>query len=78
MFLEKVAKIIYEDNTASENNKITIKTHEDGRILWNGNAKELEAWTSMNKGWIVVEVLVDISDVRNIPDYNKAKIITVI
>lgn len=78
MLLEKIAKTIYENNTASENTQITVKTHEDNRILWNGKAKELEKWVNENRGWVVVEILIDTSDKRNIPDYNKGKIITVI
>lgn len=78
MFLKKIANNIYEDNTASENIQITVKTHKDNRILWSGKAKELKDWTNENKGWIVVEILIDTSDKRNIPDYNKGKIITVI
>ena len=78
MFLKKIANNIYEDNTASKNIQITVKTHKDNRILWSGKAKELKDWTNENKGWIVVEILIDTSDKRNIPDYNKGKIITVI
>ena len=78
MFIEKIANIIYEKGTASENTNITVKTHNDNRVLWNGKAKELREWTKTNNGWIVVEILIDMADKRNIPDYNKGKIITVI
>ena len=78
MLLKKLAKVIYEDGTASEDTQITIKTHEDNRILWIGKAKELKDWVNENKCWIVVEILIDQADTRNIPNYNKGKIITVI
>lgn len=78
MFIEKIAKIIYEKDTASENTNIVVKTHNDNRMLWNGKAKDLQKWTKENNGWIVVEILIDDTDKRNIPDYNKGKVITVI
>ena len=80
MFLSKIANIIYEKDTASENTPITVKTHVDKRILWNGKAKDLKNWTKDNIGWIVVEVLIAATNESNkmIRDYNRGKIITVI
>ena len=78
MFIEKIANIIYEKGTESENTNITVKTYNDNRVLWNGKAKELREWTKTNNGWIVVEILIDMADKRNIPDYNKGKVIIVI
>ena len=59
---------------------ITVRTFgEVERVLWEGKAKDLQNWDNI-KGWIVVEVLIDKSrpEEKNLPDYNKAKIITVI
>ena len=80
MYLNKVADIICEKDTASENTSISVKTHTDKRTLWNGKAKDLKNWTKDNKGWIVVEVLIDTANKSDsmIPDYNRGKIITVI
>lgn len=78
MFIEKIAKVVYEDGTASEDTPITVKTHKDNRVLWKGKAKELQEWAKNNQGWIVVEILIDMSDTSNTPDYNKGKIIAVI
>ena len=80
MFLNKIADIICENGTASENTPITVKTHADKHTLWNGKAKDLKKWTSDNRGWIVVEVLIDTVNKSDsmIPDYNRGKIITVI
>ena len=79
MLLEQVANICYAPRTASEDRPITVKTHIDNRVLWSGKAKELAEWVKeKNCGWIVVEILIDTSDNRIVPDYNKGKIITVI
>ena len=78
MYLYKIANIIYEKDTASENTPIVVKTHHNNRVLWIGKAKELKNWNGINKGWIVSEILIDTTDRRNIPDYNKGKIIVVI
>lgn len=83
MFLEHVANIIYTPKTDSENRLITVKTYRDNRVLWKGKAKELARWVKENHcrfvgGWIVVEILIDTSDKREMPDYNKGKVITVI
>ena len=40
MFIKKIANIIYEKDTASENTNITVKTHSDNRVLWTGKANE--------------------------------------
>ena len=80
MFLNKIANIICEKGTSSENTLITVKTYTDKRTLWNGKAKDLKNWAKDNGGWIVVEVLIDTANKSDsmIPDYNRGKIITVI
>lgn len=84
MDLKDLAKIIYTEGTASENTKITVRTHgEIKKTLWTGRAKQLQDWDKI-EGWIVVEVLIDHNDKmsefpgQEKPDYNRVKIITVI
>ena len=48
MFLNKIANIIYEKGTSSENTLITVKIHTDKRTLWNGKAKDLKNWAKDN------------------------------
>ena len=74
MYLEKLAEIIYEEGTASANRQITVKHHQERRILWQGKAKELK---NMKSKWIVVEILIDQNDNSTTIEGNKAKIITV-
>lgn len=78
MYLKDLAKFIYTEGTASENTRITVKTHGgDKRVLWTGKAKELQEMKNIDN-WIVVEVLIDETDDTSNIDYNKGKIITVI
>lgn len=77
MFLKELSKIIYTEETESENTKIKVLSYADKRILWEGKAKELQNWERIS-GWIAVEVLVDFNDFENPAVYNKSKIITVI
>ena len=80
MFLSKLAGIIYEDGTSSEKLPVTVRVYNDPeRILWKGEAKELQNQRSLD-GWIVVEILVDKIDGRSdsVPDWNRGKIITVV
>ena len=84
MYLKDLAQIIYTEDTASENTKITVITYgEIRKTLWTGTAKQLQDWDNI-KGWIVVEVLIDQDDKMSEfpgmekPDYNRGKIITVI
>lgn len=72
MYLKKLANIIYE------NSSIIVKPYSTNRILWQGKAKDLKNWSDINRGWYVVEILVDHSDTSEIADYNKRKIITVV
>lgn len=79
MYISRLAKIIYEEGTASENLPIKVRVHHDPeRILWQGKAIDLQNERSLD-GWIVVEILVDRFDGRpdSVPDYNHGKIITV-
>lgn len=76
MYLKDLAKIIYTPDTLSEDRKITVIQHNSRQILWTGKAKYLKEFA--NKGWIVVEILVDIIvEEEDLPDINKSKIITV-
>jgi hypothetical protein len=75
MRLDKIANIIYEECTASENRKITVKDQR-GFILWQGKAKDLSSYAD-GKGWLVLEILIDPSSLDNAVDYNKGKIIMV-
>ena len=75
MRLDKIANIIYEECTASENRKITVKDQR-GFILWQGKAKDLSSYADW-KGWLVLEILIDPSSLDNAVDYNKGKIIMV-
>ena len=75
MRLDKIANIIYEECTASENRKITVKDQR-GFILWQGKAKDLSSYAD-GKGWLVLEILIDPSSLENAVDYNKGKIIMV-
>lgn len=85
MYLEDLSKIIYTKGTASEDTHITIKACADakickeGKILWEGKAKDLKHHQGIY-GWTVVEILVDRSceEEKDLPDYNKGKIIMVI
>ena len=80
MFLNKLAGIIYEDGTSSENLPVTVKVYNDPeRILWKGLAVDLKSYRDSSK-WIVVEILVDKTDGRSdsAPDWNRGKIITVV
>ena len=86
MFLKDLANIIYVSGTASENTPIKIVSHRDKtHLLWSGKAKDLQRDSFVNRGWIVVEILIDHNAPENIsmedvsiPDYNRGKIITVI
>lgn len=78
MRLNKIANVIYEECTASENRKITVKDRY-GFILWQGQAKDLSSYAD-GKGWLVLEILIDpnpLDDNDNAVDYNKGKIIIV-
>lgn len=81
MKLKGLAKIIYEEGTASENRKITVVTMQ-GDILWEGIAKDLINFAEIDN-WLVCEMLVNESDVIDkelrveYPRYNKEKIIVV-
>lgn len=75
MRLDKIANIIYEECTASENRKITVKDQR-GFILWQGKAKDLSSYAD-GKSWLVLEILIDPSSLDNAVDYNKGKIIMV-
>lgn len=55
--------------------KITVVQHFSRQILWSGKAKDLKK--SIIKNWIVVEILTDPDDKRELPDINKSKVITV-
>lgn len=76
MRLDKVAKIIYEKGTASEHREILVKDQHKV-ILWHGEAKDLYAFAA-GKSWSVLEIVVNSNTLnKNIPDYNRGKIITV-
>lgn len=77
MYLKELSKIIFKEETASEETNIKVKSYSDKRVLWEGKAKDLQNWERIDS-WIVVEVLVDFEDKINPMDYNKDKIITVI
>lgn len=70
-----IQQVIYEEGTASENRKITVATMR-GDILWEGIAKNLEAF-SETEDWSVCEILVDDSDEAFEKRYDKGKIIIV-
>lgn len=79
MFLNKLARVIYEEGTASENLPVTVRVYREPEcILWKGAAKDLHNQRSLDS-WIVVEILVDKTDGRSdsVPDWNRGKIITV-
>ena len=78
MFLNKLANVIYTKGTVSEDRQITIIHYDSGRILWFGKAKELKFWKDCSR-WLVMEVLIDLStsEEKDIPAYNRGKVITV-
>ena len=86
MYLKDLSNIIYVPGTASENTPIKIVSHRDKtHLLWSGKAKDLQHDSFVNRGWIIVEILIDHDAPKNIsmedvpiPDYNMGKIITVI
>lgn len=82
MFLSKLADIIYNPGTASENMNIRVIdavqdainiTHE----IWHGKAKDLKKYAKV-RNWTVVEIRIDHDDPTTSIWYNKGKIITVI
>lgn len=75
MRLDKISNVIYEECTASENRKITVKDQR-GFILWQGKAKDLSSY-ARRQGWLVLEILIDPNPLDNAVDYNKGKIIVV-
>lgn len=81
MFIGKIAKVIYTPNTAEEDMRITVKTMNEGKVLWQGKAKDLKAQTQL-ANWMLVEMLIDKSDRINhtvdTPEYNLGKILIVI
>ena len=78
MYLKDLSKIIYDEGTASENRDIVVKTHSEGKVLWEGKAKDLQSMDNIG-GWLVVEILINEStEKEDIPDYNWGKVITVI
>ena len=78
MLLSALAEIICIKGSASENMRITVKSHTSGVILYRGIAKDLKKFTKYNRSWMVVEVRIDHDDNSNYYDYNRGKIITVI
>lgn len=77
MFLNKLANVIYTKGTVSEDRIITIRRYDSGHILWQGKAKELKFWKDCSR-WLVMEVLIDLtSKEKEVPVYNRDKIITV-
>lgn len=78
MPLSKLARIIYEKGSAGENTIIEVRVYSTDVLLWSGKAKDLENSDLINKGWLVVEILIDPTDTTETPSYNKRKIITVI
>ena len=77
MYLRDIAKFIFVPGTASEDTQYCIRVHNTGAVLWHGAAKDLQNWERVNESWSVVEILINQADMRDIPDYNKGKIITV-
>lgn len=75
MTLKNLSKVIFEEDTASENRKITVKDVR-GIILWQGKAKDLSNYEK-GSDWLVLEIVVDNEDDENAAYYNKGKIITV-
>lgn len=83
MYIKDLAKVIYKEGTFSEETKLTVISFCDKRTLWRGIARNLGSAISQETGesldkFIVVEVLVDWSDLTNPAIYNKDKIISVI
>ena len=79
MFLKKLAKIIYEPGTASEATQVKVIHHiKQSDVLWEGSAKDLEHSGLMDHGWIVVEIFCNPDGPKDVPDYNRGKIITVV
>ena len=76
MTLKNLSKVIFEEGTASENRKITVKD-ERGKILWQGKAKDLSNYAKNSSDWLVLEVIIDNENNDNAVYYNKGKIIIV-
>ena len=77
MLLKKLSKIIYIKGTYSEQTPVTVKLYGTDAILWTGPAKDLKKYAKTHKGWFVIEVRIDNTDILTNVDYNKGKIIIV-
>ena len=79
MFLHQFAKVCYVPHSASESTQLKVIHHmEPSRVMWEGSAKDLEHSSLMDAGWIVVEIRCNPDGPKDVPDYNRGKIITVV
>lgn len=83
MNIKDLAKVICKEGTASEETKLTVINFCNKNTIWSGMAKDLGSAVSQETRepldeFIVVEILVDWSDLINSVPYNKNKIISVI
>lgn len=77
--LKAISKIIYIQSSASYNRPIKVVKMDDNTVLWEGSAEELRHSDIIDQEYMVNEILVNrtIESEKDLPDYDKAKIITV-